>query len=117
MTSSSAAAAAWRRPHATVQKPLLIERVGQLGGQMCFSGPPGFSYAWLYNARGERIVGGIVWETYPEAAGRRPCAALPSSEMARLYQFNLVDPDWWGYLIYDLLTEGWLRAYAAQHGH
>ena len=32
-------------------KTLLIERVGQLGGQMNFSGPPGFSFAHLFNAR------------------------------------------------------------------
>ena len=101
-TSGVAAALAAARDGA---KTLLIARVGQLGGQMCFSGPPGFSYAWLYNARGERIVGGIVWETYQKLLAEGH--ALPShhQKWRGSYQFNLVDPDWWGYLIYDLLTE------------
>ena len=56
-TSGVAAAIASAR---TGAKTLLIERLGTLGGQMNVSGPPGFSYAWLFNQRGEQIIAGIV---------------------------------------------------------
>ena len=42
---------------------LLIERVGSLGGQMCFSGPPGFAFAHLFNPKGEQDAAG---EAAPE---------------------------------------------------
>jgi hypothetical protein len=101
-TSGIAAALAAARDGA---KTLLIERVGQIGGQMCFSGPPGFSYAWLYNARGERIIGGIVWETYQRLLKEGHAMPEHHQKWRGAYQFSLVDPDWWGLLMYDLLEE------------
>ena len=86
-------------------KTLLIERVGQLGGQMNFSGPPGFSFAWLYNARHERIVGGIAWEIYEMML--KDGHALPEHHQnwRGPYQFSYIDPDWFGMYIYQLLYE------------
>ena len=86
-------------------KTLLIERVGQLGGQMNFSGPPGFSYAWLYNARHERITGGIVWETYQKLLAEGHALPEHHPKWRGSYQFNYIDPDWFGMLVYELLTE------------
>ena len=50
-TSGTAAAVAAARGGA---KTLLIERNGALGGQMNVSGPPGFSYANLFNGYDEQ---------------------------------------------------------------
>lgn len=86
-------------------KTLLIERVGQLGGQMNFSGPPGFSFAWLYNARHERIVGGITWEIYQRLLAEGHALPEHHPKWRGPYQFNYIDPDWFGMLIYELLTE------------
>ena len=77
-------------------KTLLIERVGQLGGQMNFSGPPGFSFAWLYNARHERIVGGITWEIYQRLLEEGHAMPEHHPKWRGSYQFNYIDPDWFG---------------------
>lgn len=86
-------------------KTLLIERVGQLGGQMNFSGPPGFSYAHLFNARHEQIVGGFAEETHN--ALLKTGDALPHimPKWRGDYTFSYVDPDKWGLLVYRMLTE------------
>jgi hypothetical protein len=86
-------------------KTLLIERVGQLGGQMNYSGPPGFSYAYFYNARREKIVGGFGEETYRRLFDEGH--ALPTKLQAwrNSYQFSYVDPDWWGLLAYQMMQE------------
>ena len=86
-------------------KTLLIERVGQLGGQMNYSGPPGFSYAYFYNARREKIVGGFGEETYQRLLNEG--YALPTKLQAwrNSYQFSYVDPDWWGLLAYQMIQE------------
>lgn len=101
-TSGVAAAVASAR---TGAKTLLIERVGQLGGQMNFSGPPGFSFARLHNQRLELIIGGFVKETYNRLLEEGHALETNIQKWRGDYQFSYVDPDWWGYLVYDILME------------
>ena len=101
-TSGVAAAIAAARAGA---KTILIERLGALGGQMNVSGPPGFSYAWLFNERGEQIIKGIIEETHSRllAAGH----ALPHirPDFRGPFTFAYVDPDWWGLLMFEMMAE------------
>ncbi len=93
-TSGVAAAIAAARGGA---KTLLIERLGTLGGQMNVSGPPGFSYAHLYNARGERVIDGFVGETHERLLKdkhARPTDLNPYRSGSD-YVFSFVDPEWW----------------------
>ena len=60
-TSGTAAAVAAARGGA---KTLLIERNGALGGQMNVSGPPGFSYANLFNGYDEQVIAGFAEEMH-----------------------------------------------------
>jgi hypothetical protein len=101
-TSGVAAAIASAR---TGAKTLLIERLGALGGQMNVSGPPGFSYANLYNERHERIIGGIITETHERLL--KEGHALPHTEpdFRGWYTFAYVDPDWWGLMIFEMMQE------------
>ncbi|MGI9953394.1 FAD-dependent oxidoreductase [Moorellaceae bacterium AZ2] len=101
-TSGVAAAISAARAGA---RTLLVERLGVLGGQMNVSGPPGFAYAWLFNARGEQVVGGIVAETHERLL--REGHALPHirPEFRGAYTFSYVDPDWWGLLIFEMMQE------------
>lgn len=101
-TSGVAAALASARAGA---KTLLIERVGQLGGQMNFSGPPGFSFAWFYNARHEQIVGGIAKEIYDMMLNEGHAMEPHHQNWRGAYQFNYIDPDWFGMYIYQMLYE------------
>jgi hypothetical protein len=103
-TSGVAAAIAAARVGA---KTLLIERTGTLGGQMSVSGPPGFAYARLFNPQGKRDVGGIVEETYQrlyKSGHALPHLRYPVREKAG-YGFSYVDPDWWTYLIFEMMEE------------
>jgi len=103
-TSGCAAAISAARAGANI---LLIERLGALGGQMNVSGPPGFAYAHLFNARGEQDVGGIVEETYNrlyESGHALPHMKTPVRVKAG-YTFSYVDPDWWGLLIFEMMEE------------
>ncbi len=103
-TSGVAAAIASARVGA---KTLLIERLGALGGQMNVFGPPGFSYAWLFNERGEQIIAGIIEETHKRLLEMG--YALPHNHHEYRegsgYTFSYVDPDWWGLLIYNMMDE------------
>lgn len=101
-TSGVSAAIASAR---TGAKTLLIERVGQLGGQMNFSGPPGFSFAHLFNGRHEQIIAGLAEETHGRLL--RDGNALPHMLVPHRghYTFSYVDPDWWGLLIYKMCRE------------
>lgn len=103
-TSGVAAAISCAR---TGAKTLLIERTGSLGGQMSVSGPPGFAYARLFNPRGERDVAGIVEETYQRLY--KSGHALPHLNypvrMKAGYSFSYVDPEWWTYLMFEMMEE------------
>ena len=103
-TSGVAAAISAAR---TGAKTLLIERTGALGGQMSVSGPPGFAYARLFNPQGKRDVGGIVEETYQRlyhSGHALPHMRYPVREKAG-YGFSYVDPDWWTYLMFEMMDE------------
>ena len=103
-TSGVAAAIACAR---TGAKTLLIERTGQLGGQMSLSGPPGFAYAELYNCKGEKDTAGIIEETHQRLY--RQGHALPHQRPPHRkwagYTFSYVDPEWWTLEIFDMMEE------------
>lgn len=86
---------------------LLIERIGSLGGQMNISGPPGFAYAWLFNPLGEQDIGGIMEETYNrlyQSGHALPHIKTPI-RVRNGYTFQYIDPDWWGLMIFEMMTE------------
>ncbi|SHH60552.1 FAD dependent oxidoreductase [Sporobacter termitidis DSM 10068] len=88
-------------------KTLLIERLGALGGQMNVFGPPGFSYAYLYNEAGERVIDGFIGETHERLLKEnhaRP-TDMNAYRSGSDYIFSFVDPEWWGLLIYEMMTE------------
>jgi hypothetical protein len=101
-TSGVSAAVAAAR---TGAKTLLIERTGQLGGQMNFSGPPGFSYAWLFNSLHEQVIGGFIDETYKRLLEMGHALPHTLTDWRAAYTFSYVDPDWWGLLVYQILAE------------
>lgn len=101
-TSGVTAAVAAAR---TGAKTLLIERVGQLGGQMNFSGPPGFSFAHLFNGRQEQIIAGFAEETHKRLLDEGHALPHILVEHRTHYTFSYVDPDWWGLLVYKICTE------------
>lgn len=86
-------------------KVLLIERVGQLGGQMNFSGPPGFSFAHLFNARHEQIIAGFAEETHKRLLEEGKAIPHLLPKFRGHYTFSYVDPDWWGLLVYKMMKE------------
>jgi len=91
-TSGVAAAIASARGGA---KTLLIERLGALGGQMNVSGPPGFSYAHLFNNYNEQIMAGIIEETHArllKEGHAKPHCRNPYREGTG-YTFSYIDPE------------------------
>lgn len=86
-------------------RTILIERLGTLGGQLNVSGPPGFAYAYMFNPRGEQIIAGIMEETHSRLVkdGHAVPHTLPDFRVG--YDFALVDPDYWGLLIFEMMTE------------
>lgn len=72
---------------------------------MNYSGPPGFSFAWLYNASHELIVGEVAREIYEKLL--RDGHAMPEhyQEWRGAYQFSYIDPDWFGLYIYKMLAD------------
>ncbi|NLV30026.1 MAG: FAD-dependent oxidoreductase [Acidobacteria bacterium] len=101
-TSGVAAAIASARAGA---RTLLIERLGALGGQMNVSGPPGFAYAYMFNPRREQIIAGIMEETHRRLleAGHALPHTTPDFRVG--YSFALVDPDYWGLLVFQMMAE------------
>ena len=101
-TSGVAAAIASARTGATT---ILIERLGALGGQMNVSGPPGFSFAHIFNDRGEQIINGIVGETHDRLLKDGHALPYPEPKSRTRQSFAFVDPDWWGLLIFQMTQE------------
>lgn len=101
-TSGVAAAIASARAGA---KTILIERLGTLGGQMNVSGPPGFAYAYMFNPRGEQIIAGIMEETHARLLQEGHALPHTTPDFRVGYSFSLVDPDYWGLLIFEMMTE------------
>jgi hypothetical protein len=101
-TSGVAAAIAAARAGANT---ILIERLGALGGQMNISGPPGFAYANMFDGKGRQIIGGIMEETHARLL--KDGHALPHllPDFRGGYSFSYVDPDWWGLMIFEMMTE------------
>jgi hypothetical protein len=101
-TSGVAAAISSARAGA---KTILIERLGVLGGQMNVSGPPGFAYAYMFNPRGEQIIGGILEETHGRLLKEGHALPHATPDFRIGYSFSLVDPDYWGLLIFQMMDE------------
>lgn len=101
-TSGVAAAIAAAR---TGAKTILVERLGALGGQMNVSGPPGFAYAWLFNERGEQIIKGIIEETHARLLADGHALPHLRPDFRGPFSFSYVDPDWWGLLMFEMMTE------------
>jgi hypothetical protein len=89
----------------TGARTLIIERLGTLGGQMNVSGPPGFAYANLYNERQERIIGGILTETHERLLKEGHAIPHIEPDFRGWYTFAYVDPDWWGFLMFEMMAE------------
>ena len=101
-TSGVSAAIAASRAGANT---ILIERLGVLGGQMNVSGPPGFAYAYMFNPRGEQIIAGIMEETHSRLLKEGHALPHTTPDFRVGYSFSLVDPDYWGLLIFQMMTE------------
>ena len=86
-------------------KTILIERLGALGGQMNVSGPPGFSYAHLFNPRYEQIIAGIIEETHNRLLKEGHALPHLKPDFRAGYSFSYVDPDWWGLLMFQMMQE------------
>jgi hypothetical protein len=87
------------------ENTLLIERLGALGGQMNISGPPGFSYAHLFNPRYEQVIGGIIEETHNRLLKEGHALPHLKPDFRAGYSFSYVDPDWWGLLMFQMMEE------------
>lgn len=103
-TSGVAAAIAAARGGAST---LLIERVGSLGGQLCFSGPPGFAFAHLFNPLGEQDAAGIIEEIHSRMLkeGHALPHLKPEHRAEAGYTFSYVDPDWFSLTIFEMMEE------------
>jgi hypothetical protein len=101
-TSGVAAAIASARTGANT---LLVERFGVLGGQMNVSGPPGFAYCHLWNNHGEKCLAGIIEETHYRLEKEGHALPYPPPGEGRSQTYAFVDPDWWGLMIFEMMTE------------
>ncbi len=101
-TSGVAAAIASARAGANT---LLVERLGVLGGQMNVSGPPGFAYANMFSQRFEQVIAGIMEETHARLLKEGHALPHIKPDFRAGYTFSYVDPDWWGLLMFEMMTE------------
>jgi predicted flavoprotein YhiN len=90
-TSGVAAAIASARVGATT---VLIDRLGTLGGQMNVSGPPGFAYAWMFNAHWEQVVTDFMEETHNRLLKQGHALPHLKPDLRTGRSFSYVDPDW-----------------------
>ena len=72
---------------------------------MNVSGPPGFAYAYMFNPRCEQIIGGIMEETHSRLLKEGHALPHTTPDFRVGYSFSLVDPDYWGLLIFEMMTE------------
>jgi hypothetical protein len=86
-------------------KTLLVEKNGTLGGQMNVSGPPGFAYAYMCNHYGEQIAAGFMEETWERLFNEGKALPRIMPDFRAGYDCELVDPDHWGLMIFDMITE------------
>ena len=86
-------------------RTILIERFGVLGGQMNVSGPPGFAYCHLWNKRGEQCLAGIIEETHHRLEKDGHALPYPPSNQRNSWTYAFIDPDWWGLMIFEMMTE------------
>lgn len=101
-TSGVAAAIAAARTGAST---ILVERIGTLGGQLNVSGPPGFAYAYMFNPRQEQIIAGIMEETHQRLLHSGHALPHTTPDFRIGYSFALVDPDYWGLMIFEMMEE------------
>jgi len=88
---------------------LLIEKFGVLGGIMNVSGPPGWAYSHLWNNHGETIIAGIVEETHHRLEKEGHALPYPRPEDREFDAYAFIDPDWWGLLIFQMMTESGVK--------
>ena len=88
-------------------KTLLIERVGTLGGQISFSGPPGFAFAHLFNPLGEQDAAGLIEEMHSRLLkeGHALPHIKPEERLAAGYTFSYIDPEWFNFLLFEMIEE------------
>ncbi|MEM2704478.1 MAG: FAD-dependent oxidoreductase [Candidatus Bathyarchaeia archaeon] len=86
-------------------KTLLIERFGMVGGMINVSGPPGWAFSHLWNYHGEQIIGGLVEEIHHRLEKDGKALPFPSIEDRNFRSFALIDPDWAGLLLVQMLEE------------
>ncbi|MDR0842979.1 MAG: FAD-dependent oxidoreductase, partial [Acidobacteriota bacterium] len=101
-TSGVAAAIASARTGAST---ILVERIGTLGGQMNVSGPPGFAYAYMFSPCKEQIIAGFMEETHQRLLKEGHALPHNTPDFRVGYSFSLVDPDYWGLLMFEMMEE------------
>jgi hypothetical protein len=84
---------------------ILIEKFGVIGGMVNVSGPPGWCFSHLWNNRGETIIAGLVEETHHRLEKEGHALPYPKPELRQHSSFAFIDPDWWGLLIFQMMTE------------
>jgi FAD dependent oxidoreductase len=101
-TSGAAAAIASSRAGANT---LLVERLGALGGQMNVFATARFAYAQMFNPRGEQVIGGIAEEIRNRLLKEGKASPQIKPDFRAGFTFSYVDADWWGLLIFKMMTE------------